>query len=145
MTMKSWGLNKVAPYYYYPGFWEGGPTLNFMFNLAKWNELPANYKAIATAAAATANVDMLANYDAKNPAALRNLVAGGAQLRPYPEDVLVAGFAAANKLYAELSAANPEFKTIFESQQAFRNEANLWNQVAEYTFDTFMIRNRPKG
>ena len=139
------GLNKVAPYYYYPGFWEGGPTLNFMFNLAKWNELPANYKAIATAAAATANVDMLANYDAKNPAALRNLVAGGAQLRPYPEDVLVAGFAAANKLYAELSAANPEFKTIFESQQAFRNEANLWNQVAEYTFDTFMIRNRPKG
>ncbi len=139
------GLNKVAPYYYYPGFWEGGPTLNFMINLDKWAELPASYKAVVTSAAAMANVGMLANYDAKNPAALRRLVAGGAQLRPYPEDVMVAGFAAANKLYAEISATDADFKTIFESQQTFRNEANLWNQVAEYTFDTFMIRNRPKG
>jgi TRAP-type mannitol/chloroaromatic compound transport system substrate-binding protein len=139
------GLNKVAPYYYYPGFWEGGPTLSFMINLEKFNALPANYQAIVKTAAATANLDMMANYDSKNPAALRSLIAGGAQLRPYPEDVLVAGFEAANALYAELSATNADFKTIFESQQAFRNEANLWNQVAELTFDSFMIRNRPKG
>jgi TRAP-type mannitol/chloroaromatic compound transport system substrate-binding protein len=139
------GLNKVAPFYYYPGFWEGGPTLSFFINLAKWNELPANYQAIVKAGAAMANQDMMANYDAKNPAALRSLVAGGAQLRPYPDDVMAAGLAAANALYAELSAANADFKTIWESQEAYRNDANLWNQVAEYTFDTFMIRNRPRG
>ncbi len=39
------GFNKVAPFYYYPGWWEGGPTLHFMFNQAKWNELPKAYKA----------------------------------------------------------------------------------------------------
>ena len=139
------GLNKVAPFYYYPGFWEGGPTLNFMINLAKWNELPPAYQAIVQTAAKSANLDMMASYDAKNPAALRSLVAGGAQLRPYPDDVMVAGFAAANALYAEISAANADFKTIYDSQVAFRNEANLWNQVAEFTFDSFMIRNRPKG
>ncbi len=139
------GLNKVAPYYYYPGFWEGGPTLNFFFNLAKYNELPADYKAILFNAAAYANVNMLAKYDALNPPALRQLVAGGAQLRPFPQDVMESAFAAANKLYAEISATNAPFKAIFDNQQAFRNEANLWNQVAEYTFDTFMIRNRPKG
>ena len=139
------GFNKVAPFYYYPGFWEGGPTLHFLMNLGKWNELPAAYRAIVTSAAAQANVDMLAKYDAKNPAALRSLVAGGAQLRPYPQDVMEAAFASANKLYAELSASNEDFKTIFTSMEAFRNEANLWNQVSEYTFDSFMIRNRPKG
>ncbi|MDP3264402.1 MAG: TRAP transporter substrate-binding protein [Tabrizicola sp.] len=139
------GLNKVAPFYYYPGFWEGGPTLNYMINLAKWNELPPAYQAIVATAAATTNQSMLAKYDAKNPAALRNLIAGGAQLRPYPEEVMVKGFEAANALYAQLSAENADFKAIFESQQAYRNEANLWNQVAEYTFDTFMIRNRPRG
>jgi len=139
------GLNKVAPFYYYPGFWEGGPTLNFMMNLAKFNELPPAYQAILKTAAAASNQNMMAHYDAKNPAALRSLVAGGAQLRPYPDDVMVAGFAAANALYAELSAANADFKTIYDSQMAFRNEANLWNQVAEFTFDSFMIRNRPKG
>ena len=139
------GLNKVAPYYYYPGFWEGGPTLNFMINLDKWNALPPAYQSIVKTAAAMANVDMLAKYDAKNPAALRSLVAGGAQLRPYPKDVMDAALVAANALYAEISATSEDFKTIWASMEAFRNEANLWNQVAEYTFDTFQISNRPKG
>ena len=139
------GLNKVAPYYYYPGFWEGGAMLHFMINLAKWNELPPAYQAILKAGAAQANATMLAKYDFRNPTALRNLIAGGAQLRPYPEEVMTKAFEEANKLYATLSAENADFKTIYESQQAYRNEANLWNQVAEYTFDTFMIRNRPRG
>ena len=139
------GLNKVAPYYYYPGFWEGGPALTLFTNKAKWEELPPAYKSIVTAAASAANVDMLAKYDAKNPAALRSLVAGGAQLRPFPDDVMLAAFAAANQLYEEISAADADFKAIYANQSAFRNEANLWNQVAEYTFDTFMIRNRPRG
>jgi TRAP-type mannitol/chloroaromatic compound transport system substrate-binding protein len=139
------GLNKVAPYYYYPGFWEGGPTLNYMINLAKFNELPASYQSIIKSCAAQSNQEMMANYDAKNPTALRSLIAGGAQLRAFPEDVLVAAFEAANAFYAELSAANPDFKAIYDSQMAFRNDANLWNQVAELTFDSFMIRNRPKG
>ena len=139
------GLNKVAPFYYYPGFWEGGAMLHFMINLGKWNELTPAYQAIVKAAAAQANATMLAKYDYRNPTALRNLIAGGAQLRPYPDDVMAKAFEEANKLYATLSAENADFKAIFESQQAYRNEANLWNQVAEYTFDTFMIRNRPRG
>ena len=139
------GLNKVASYYYYPGFWEGGPTLNFMINLTKWNELPKNYQAILATAAATANQSMLAKYDAKNPGALKSLIAGGAQLRAYPDDMMSKALEAANALYAKLSAENPEFKKIYDNQVAFRNEANLWNQVAELSFDVFMIRNRPKG
>jgi TRAP-type mannitol/chloroaromatic compound transport system substrate-binding protein len=139
------GLYKIAPYYYYPGFWEGGPALNFLINLGKWNELPKAYQSIIASASATANVSMLAKYDARNPTALRSLIAGGAQLRPFPEDVMTAGFAAANALYATLAAENADFKNIWASQEAYRNEANLWNQVAEYTFDTFMIRNRPRG
>jgi hypothetical protein len=27
----------------------------------------------------------------------------------------------------------------------FRNDGNLWWQVAEYSYETFMIRIRPKG
>ena len=40
------GFQKVAQYYYYPGWWEGGTTQHFMFNIAKWDELPKTYKAI---------------------------------------------------------------------------------------------------
>jgi TRAP-type mannitol/chloroaromatic compound transport system substrate-binding protein len=139
------GFNKVAPFYYYPGFWEGGPALHFFINLQKWNELPKNYQAIVQAAAAYANIDMQAKYDAKNPAALRRLVGAGAQLRPFPQEVLEACFKAANEIHEDLIGKNADWKKVYESYRAFRNEEYLWFQVAEYTFDNFMIRARARG
>ena len=108
------GFQKVAPYYYYPGFWEGGLTIHFLFNKAKWESLPKNYQAILEAGCMAANVDMLAKYDAKNPAALRSLVGAGAQLRPFSPEILDAAYKATNEVYAEISAQNPDFKKIIE-------------------------------
>ncbi|PZQ48520.1 MAG: ABC transporter substrate-binding protein [Rhodovulum sulfidophilum] len=139
------GFNKVAPYYYYPGFWEGGPTIHFFVNLEKWNALPDDYKAILINAGAYANTYMLARYDARNPGALRSLIAGGAQLKPFPQDVMEAALQASNEVYEEISATNPDFKAIWDNMRAFRSEGYLWLQVAEYSFDTFQIRNRTKG
>ncbi|ACL61871.1 TRAP transporter substrate-binding protein [Methylobacterium nodulans] len=139
------GLNKVAPFYYYPGFWEGGAMLHFWFNAQKWSELPKSYKAIAQSAAAQVNTDLQAKYDARNPGALRRLVGGGAQLKPFPQDVMEAALKAANEIYAEISAKNPDFKRVYDSLKSFRNEEYLWFQVAEYTYDNFMIRARARG
>ena len=139
------GFNKVAPYYYYPGFWEGGAQITAFTNLAKWNELPKAYKSLLTAACGYANIDMQAKYDARNPAALRRLVSGGAQLRPFPQEILEASYKASNDLYDELSAKNPEWKKVYEPYRAFRSEEYLWFQVAEYTYDNFMIRARARG
>src|SRR6476659_2541289 len=139
------GFFKVAPYYYYPGWWEGGTTNHFMFNIAKWEELPKAYKAIVTAAAGYANVEEQAKYDARNPAALKRLVAGGAQLRPFSQPIMEACLKAANEVYADISSKNPDFKKVYDNMIAFRNDEYLWWQVAEYTFDTFMIRTRPRA
>ena len=139
------GFQKVAPFYYYPGWWEGGAALHFMFNKAKWEELPKAYKMAVTSAAAYANIDMTAKYDARNPAALRRLVGTGAQLRPFGQDIMEASFKAANDFYDETSAKNAEFKKMYESIRNFRNDETLWFRVAEYTFDNFMIRARTRG
>ncbi|WP_439502398.1 TRAP transporter substrate-binding protein [Aminobacter ciceronei] len=133
------GFHKVAPYYYYPGWWEGGPTLHALVNLAKWQELPKPYQVALTSACQAANCDMMATYDYKNPAALRRLVANGAQLRPFSQEVMKACFEASNQNYGEISASNADFKKIFDSQVAFRKDAYLWAQLSEYTFDTFMM------
>jgi TRAP-type mannitol/chloroaromatic compound transport system substrate-binding protein len=139
------GFNKVAPFYYYPGFWEGGPMFQFFINRAKWEELPKHYKAIVMSAADSANLDMTAKYDARNPAALRQLVANGAQLRPFSQEILEASYKAANDTYGEIASKNPDFKKMYDSYVAFRSEEYLWFQVAEYSFDTFMIRSRSRG
>jgi TRAP-type mannitol/chloroaromatic compound transport system substrate-binding protein len=136
------GFYKVAPYYYYPGFWEGGPALTAFINKAKYDELPATYKAILKAAGDEATVVTQAKYDALNPPALKQLVAAGAQLRPFSTEILTAAYNAANQVYAETSANNADFKKIYENAAAFRGDQYLWWQVAEYTYDTFMIRAR---
>ncbi len=139
------GFAKVAPFYYYPGWWEGGAQLQTMTNIAKWDQLPKHYKAAWDAAAYQAGTWMQARYDAANPAALRRLVAQGTQLRPFSMEVMEACYKAANELYAEVAAQNPWFKRVLENTVAFRNEEYLWFQVAEYTFDTFMIRMRARS
>jgi TRAP-type mannitol/chloroaromatic compound transport system substrate-binding protein len=139
------GFNKVAQYYYYPGWWEGGPALHFFINTDKWASLPKSYQAIVSAAAAAANIDMTAKYDALNPAALKRLIKAGAQLRPFSPEVLAACHKAATELYAETSAENANFKKILEAQNAFKDDQYYWFQVAEYSFDNYQIRNRAKG
>ncbi len=139
------GFSKVAPYYYYPGFWEGGPSIHLFVNQAKWKELPKAYQSILTAAAGYANNDMLAKYDARNPAALRRLLGAGTQLRPFSQEILEAAYKATNEVYDEVSAKNADFKKVIDSIKGFRNEEYLWFQVAEYAYDTFMIRARARG
>jgi len=139
------GFYKVVKFYYYPGWWEGGTTLHLMINMAKWNELPKAYQAIVAAAAGYANVEMQARYDARNPQALKRLVAAGTQLRVYSPSIMDACLKASNEVNAETSAVNEDYKKVWDSIVAFRNDEYLWWQVAEYSYDTFMIRTRPRA
>ena len=134
------GFNKIAPYYYYPGWWEGCANGFLYINSAKWAELPKLYQNMVTIAAAQVAADLTAKYDARNAAAIKRLVAAGAQLRPFSTDILDASFKATNELFGEVSAKNPKFKTLYDSVIAFRNEQYQWHQVCEATYDNYMIR-----
>jgi len=134
------GFYKVAQFYYYPGWWEGGTTNHLLINQAKWNELPKSYQAIVAAAAGYANVDEQARYDGRNPQALKRLIANGVQLRPFSQGIMEACLKASNEVNAETSAANASYKKVLDSMTAFRRDQYLWWQVAEYGFDSFMIR-----
>jgi TRAP-type mannitol/chloroaromatic compound transport system substrate-binding protein len=139
------GFQKVAKYYYYPGWWEGcGQGFN-IFNTAKWNELPKNYQNALTVASGDSWNWVLGKYDAGNPAALKRLIAGGAVLRAYPQDVMEACYKAANEIYADLAKSNPMFKKLLDSVVAFRGESYSWMQVAELGYDSFMIRQRTRS
>jgi TRAP-type mannitol/chloroaromatic compound transport system substrate-binding protein len=132
------GFNKVCKYYYYPGWWEGGPELDLFVNIAEYNKLPKEYQNILEAACWEANTWMVAKYDAQNPAALKRLVGGGTQLRGFSKAILVASYKAALEVYKEASQKSPHFKKIYESMVAFRTEELLWFRVCEKGFDDFM-------
>ena len=132
------GFNKVAPHYYYPGWWEGGPQLDFFINQKAFNALSAENKAIIESAAAYAHTDMQAKYDARNPAALKQLVGSGTKLHRFPKDVMDSAFKESMALYSEISEKNSDWKKIYADYSKFRAESNLWFRFTEAAFDDFM-------
>jgi len=138
------GFYKVAPFYYYPGWWEPAPQLTFYVNKEQWEKLPRPYQAAFEAAAQEASLLMLAAYDAKNPAALQRLIQAGVQMRRYPDDVLLKAYETAQRLYEEESAKNPTFKAIYESMRAFQQASDAWFSVSELPMANFMQAARRK-
>ena len=139
------GFYKVAKFYYYPGWWETGPQISFYVNKEQWEKLPKTYQAAFEIAATEANLRMMAAYDAKNPQAIQRLVQNGAQLKRYPDDVLKAAYEAAQKLYAEESAKNPDFKKLYDSLHTFQQISDIWMGLPEGALANFMqAQMRPK-
>ena len=132
------GFYKVAKNYYYPGWWEGGAQLDFYINKKAYNELPADYKAMVEAAASQAHVTMQAMYDARNPAALKRLVANGTKVLALPKNVMDEAFKQSMELYDELSASNPNWKKVYSDYRNFQRDANLWFRFTEARFDSYM-------
>jgi len=80
----------------------------------------------------------MAAYDAKNPPAIQRLVQNGTQLKPYPDDVMKAAYDAAQKIYAEESAKNPDFKTLYDSLRTFQQISDIWMSLPEGALAKFM-------
>ena len=131
------GFNKVAQFYYYPGWWEAGPISMTLINEKKWEELPKSYQAALKTASMEANLWMSAKYDAQNPQSLRKLVANGTKLRAFPKSVMEACEKASYELYDELMDKSAHWKRIYPAWKKFRDDQFLWFRVAEATYENY--------
>ncbi|MES9870638.1 MAG: TRAP transporter substrate-binding protein [Sedimenticola sp.] len=133
------GFYKVAKYFYYPGWWEPAPTLSLYVNQKAWDSLPKEYQEIVTTAAAQANLQMMVDYDSKNPAALKSLAGKGIELRQYSDDILAAAKKEADALYGELAAADPAYKAIYDNWSAFKADSDKWFGTSETAYAQFVF------
>jgi TRAP-type mannitol/chloroaromatic compound transport system substrate-binding protein len=133
---EKFGFFKVAKYYYTPGWWEGSAQISSLVNKGAWEALPKAFRTAFEVAADEQMTMMLANYDAKNPQALRRLIANGTQVRAFPQDVMEAAYKASLATFADLAEKNPDFKAIYEPWSKFAAESNAWFRLAEYRLDS---------
>lgn len=126
------GFHKAAKFYYYPGWWEPGPSLEIDINLAEYEKLPEEYRAALQTAAAESNGMMLARYDARNPVALNKLISESEiSVLPFPDDVMQAAEAAAFEIFDGFSTADADFGSIFKEWKAFRDLIQPWHRMGE--------------
>ena len=128
------GLHEVAKYYYYPGWWEPGPSLSFFVNKKEWDALPSDYQAIFTAAARTAEANMMARYDVQNPQALERILSKGIELRPFAKDILDAAFSASQELLEEYASKDKTFARVFSAWKKAKSQSFQWFNTTEATY-----------
>ena len=135
------GFHKVAKYYYYPGWWEPGPSLSYMVNLKAWNELPKSYQEMFAAAAAESAMVMQARYDQQNPAALAGLLQEGVEMRAFSDDLMTAAKKASFEMLEEQAAGDPAYRKVYDAWSKARRDAYQWLGTAELTYARFACDN----
>jgi len=136
------GFQTIAPYYYYPGWWEPGPSMSFMVNRQAWDALPEPYQQAFEVAARAAAAQTLALYDKLNPEALQRLVAGGTQLRRYPDDVMRQADTVARDLLEQNASRDARYRRIYDAFLRFREDSYRWFGTSEQAFATHAFPSR---
>ncbi|MTI50577.1 MAG: TRAP transporter substrate-binding protein [Alcanivorax sp.] len=128
----TFGLHKVAKYYYYPGWQEPGAMLELMINKEKWDALPEDLQAIVKSAAEAENQHIYDEFTARNAEALKQLVdEHGVELRRLPDEVLQALEKTSQEAVEDLVAGNDQARRIYESYRDFRDSVMPYIAVAE--------------
>ena len=131
------GFYKIAKHYYTPGWWEPSSQFSFFVNAAEWAKLPKTYQEAFSVAAAEVNLNMMAEYDAKNPVALKRLIGAGVTLHRYPAEILRAAQKISFDMYEEEAGKNPAFRKIYTSWKKHREDAYTWFSIAEQGYESF--------
>jgi TRAP-type mannitol/chloroaromatic compound transport system substrate-binding protein len=131
----AFGFYKAAKYYYYPGWHEPGTTLECFVNKKAFEALPKDLQKIVEYACAVANQDMLAEYTARNNAALHELTTvHKVQLRRFPDEVLKKLKGISDEVVGELAARDPISGKVFDSFRKFREQVVAFSNVAEHAY-----------
>ncbi len=131
------GLDQLGSelFYYHPGWWEPGSTLEVEFPLNLWNELPEEYQIAVDLAAKSANIGMMARYDVLNSQDLPK-VQEFATIVPFNDELMAAFKTATEEVLDELAAEDATFGEILGPWREFRDQIQAWHSLAE----TSMLR-----
>lgn len=137
------GLARAATFYYYPGWWEPGPTLTALVNRQAWRRLPKPYQAMFSTACHEANLTMLSRYDRLNAQALQRLRQGRTQLESFGDPILEQARSASEQMFADMARADQGFAALLNQWRDFRAAVQGWNRINELSFANFSFA-RPR-
>lgn len=131
----AFGFQQIAKYYYYPGWHEPGPVLEFIVNKDAYQELPEDLQKIIEVATQAINQDMLDEYTARNNSALTELIdTHKVDVRRFPDDVMQILEEETWKLYDELAEEDKQFAKVYKSYRNFMQSVSVYHTYSEEAY-----------
>lgn len=122
------GFHKIMKYYYFPGWHQQATLFDLYVNLEKWRALPDRHKVIVELACGDTIRQTIAEGEALQWKAMKEMQAAGVQIRRWPPEIIAAMESAWNEVVAEEAAANPNFRRVYESYDRFRRDYAIWHE-----------------
>lgn len=123
------GLHRMIKNYYFPGWHQPATLFELMINLKKWESLPASGKAQVEAVCGDNIRYGLAEGEASQFQALKTLRSEGVNIRRWPGEILDALKIAWGEVAREEAKADKDFKRVWASLSAFRENYTIWREL----------------
>jgi len=126
------GLDKAADYYYYPGFHEPGSNNTLGVNKTLWDGLAPSERAIIDAAAHAEVTRSLAQFNAENVKALKQLRADERiKIRRFNDELIRTFGKLSKEVLADTAAKDPLTHKVYDSYMAFLSGVMDWGELSE--------------
>lgn len=123
------GFHQVAKSYWFPGWHQPSTFYDLMMNKKNWDALSKTQKAQIESVCGDNVRQVIAEGEAAQTKALRELQSKGVKINSWSKSDLDALHKAWITVAGEYSAKSPMFKRAWESQQAFRKDYKMWKDL----------------
>jgi TRAP-type mannitol/chloroaromatic compound transport system substrate-binding protein len=138
------GFYQAAKYYYYPGWHEPGTCLEVMFNKKVYDGLPEDLKAAIDAVAMETNLWSLSEFEARNGAALLELIEKHhVELIKFPDSVMDGLRKLAGEVLEEEAAKDEMSKKVNDAFTKFQKQVGTWSMVSNKPYYDDIMKNYP--
>jgi TRAP-type mannitol/chloroaromatic compound transport system substrate-binding protein len=124
------GFHTVAKYYYFPGWHQQATLFDLYVNKKVWDGLPEQHRVVIELACGDAMREMIADGEALQWKAMKEMQAQGVQLKRWPAEILESFENAWQQIVAEEAAKNPNFKRVYDSYAQFRENYAIWRHFS---------------
>jgi TRAP-type mannitol/chloroaromatic compound transport system substrate-binding protein len=122
------GFHQVAKFYYFPGWHQQATLFDLYINKKKWDAMSDQHKAIIELACGDTMRESIAQGEAQQWKAIKDMQAQGVQIKKWPPQILAAYDKAWNEVIAEETAKNANFKKVWDSYTEFRKNYAIWRE-----------------
>jgi len=124
------GLNDMADHYYFPGWHRPATFFDLMIHKDSWDSLSKSRKSQIESVCGDNVRYGLAEGEALQYAALKELTAKGVRIHRWPRPILDAIEAAWRDVVAEQTSADADFRRVWSSLSAFRRDYLTWKELS---------------